>query len=138
MERLAQQLVLHGSLVLLTGFLGGAFFARAIKRSDGEVAWRVVHSGSSMAGVMLIALAPALPLFSGASSAAQLIAWSLIAGVELFVVGMIWAAISGNRGLSRRGNLNNRIVWLLYMAGMVLTLIGCGTLVYGAAAALYA
>jgi hypothetical protein len=61
MEGLAQQLVLHGSLVLLSGFLGGIFFARAIKREKGEVAWRVVHAGASMGGIMLIALGPAIP-----------------------------------------------------------------------------
>lgn len=61
MDSLTKQLVLHGSLVLLAGFIGGFFFARAIRRSEGEVAWRVVHSGASMAGVTLIALAPVAP-----------------------------------------------------------------------------
>lgn len=138
MEWLSQQLVLHGSLVLLVGFIGGCFFARAIKRGQGEVAWRVVHSGSSMAGVMLIALGPAMPQLALPAWGAQVIAWTLILGVELFVVGMILAAVSCQRGLSRRGGRGNRTIWAFYMAGTVLTLIGCGSLAYGAASSLYA
>lgn len=133
MEWLSQQLVLHGSLVLLTGFLGGMFFARAIKRGKGEVAWRVVHAGASMAGIMLIALAPVIPQLGLPPWAANLIAWSLIIGTEAFVVGMILAAFSGHRGLSRSGGGSNRIVWACYALGTVLTLIGCSALALGAA-----
>lgn len=138
MEWLARQLVLHGSLVLLVGFVGGCFFARAIKVGQGEVAWRVVHSGSAMAGIMLIALGPALLQLALPLWAAQVTTWTLILGTELFVVGMVLAAFSGGRGLSRRGSAANRVVWVLYMGGIALTLIGCSSLLCGAARALYA
>ena len=135
MEGLTQQLVLHGSLVLLAGFLGGMFFARAIKRENGEVAWRVVHTGASMGGIMLIALGPAIPQLALPPWAASLIAWSLIIGVEVFVAGMVLAAFSGKRGLSRRGDTTNRLVWALYMLGSTLTLVGSTALAWGAATA---
>ena len=135
MGSLSQQLVLHGSVVLLAGFIGGMFFARAIKREHGEVAWRVVHAGASMGGVMLVALGPAVPQLALSAWEAGIIGWSLIAGVELFVVGMVLAAISGRRGLSRRGGATQRTVWAFYMLGSALTLIGCVALVWGAARA---
>ena len=48
---------LHGLIILMVGFLAGFPFAKAIKLQNGkEVAWRVVHSGSSVAGIMLIAI----------------------------------------------------------------------------------
>jgi hypothetical protein len=50
-------LALHGSIILLSGLVGGLFFARAIKRSFGEVAWRVVHAGGCAGGTMLLAIA---------------------------------------------------------------------------------
>jgi FtsH-binding integral membrane protein len=133
MESLAQLLVLHGSLVLLSGFLGGIFFARAIKRENGEVAWRVVHAGASMGGIMLIALGPAIPQLALPPWEASLIAWSLIVGIEVFVVGMVLAAVSGKRGLTRRGDTTNRLVWALYTLGSILTLVGCTALAWGAA-----
>lgn len=134
MEGLSQQLILHGSLVLLAGFLSGGFFARAIKRDQGEVAWRVVHVGTSMGGIMLIALGPAIPQLALPPWEAGLIAWSLILGVEVFVAGMVLAAVSGRRGVSRGGDTTNRVVWALYMVGSTLTLVGCAALARGAAA----
>lgn len=130
MEGLSQQLVLHGSLVLLVGFVGGGLFSRAIKRAQGEVAWRVVHSGSSMGGVMLIALGAALPQLTAAAWLTQLVAWSLIAGVEVFVLAMIWAAVTGQRGLTRGGTRSNRAINVLYLAASALSLFGCSLLVY--------
>ena len=135
MVGLSQQLLLHGSLVLLAGFVGGCFFTRAIKRAQGEVAWRVVHSGSSMGGVMLIALGAAWPQLAASGWLASLVAWSLIAGVEVFVLAMFWAAVSGSRGLSRGGAWSNRGVNALYLCATVLSLTGCGLLVYCAAKA---
>lgn len=133
MDGLSFNLVLHGALVLLTGFLGGTFFARAIKQGKGEVAWRVVHSGASMGGIMLIALAPVVAKLAVPPWLMQLLGWSLIVGTEVFVVGMIWAAVSGSRGLSRSGPWQGRAVWAFYLLGSSLTLLGCGLLVYGAA-----
>jgi hypothetical protein len=57
----------------------------------------------------------------------------LIVGVDVFVLAMVWAAVSGSRGLSRGGTLNNRIVNALYAVATGLTLIGCSSLVYCAA-----
>jgi FtsH-binding integral membrane protein len=130
---MSQNLVLHGAVVLLLGFLGGFFFARAIKRGSGEVAWRVVHSGSAMGGILLIAIAPVIAQLTVSEWIAQLLGWSLILGVDIFVLGMVWAAVSGKRGLSRGGDAHNRTVWACYAAGTGLSLLGCCLLVYGAA-----
>lgn len=133
MEWLFQNLVLHGALVLFTGFIGGFFFARAIKSGSGEVAWRVVHSGSSMGGILLIALAPVITKLAVSDRLAQCLGWSLILGVDLFVIGMIWAAVSSKRGLSRSGGAHNRAVWACYAVATGFTLVGSSLLVYSAA-----
>jgi hypothetical protein len=49
MTPIALQFALHGSIALMSGLIGGLFFARAIKRKHGEVAWRVVHAGGCSA-----------------------------------------------------------------------------------------
>ena len=41
---LALQFALHGAIALMSGLVGGLFFAGAIKLKRGEVAWRVVHA----------------------------------------------------------------------------------------------
>jgi hypothetical protein len=132
----SNQLVFHGGLLLLIGLLGGFFFARAIKSGVQEVAWRVVHSGSTMAGIMLIALAPVAPKLVLPAWATLAFAWSIIGGSDVFVVAMVIAAFTGGRGLSRGGTAANRLVLALYQAGTVLSLIACVLLVIGAAHAL--
>ena len=132
MDPLTRQLVLHGSLVLLSGFIGGLFFARAINRAEREVAWRVVHSGATMGGVMLLALAPLASQLGVQSWAQQLVAWSFIIGTEAFVVGMYVAALYGARGLQAGGGRINLAVRLCYMVGTSLTLLGSAVLIVGA------
>jgi hypothetical protein len=131
MEPFAFQFVLHGAIVLTTGVLGGLPFARAIKLQRNEVAWRVVHSGGSMAGVMLLAIPSALPHLALPRWGLALLAWTLIAGTYALVIGMVVAAATGQRGLSAGGSAANRLVNLLYAAGTVASLAGCGLMLLG-------
>jgi hypothetical protein len=138
MAHLSMHFALHGAVVLLSGFIGGLFFARAIKRQQGEVAWRVVHAGGCSAGAMLMALAvPAqwvvmVPWLQG------LMAAGLLLGTYLLVLGMFVAAIWNARGIPGGGRLVNRVVSALYAAGTVLSLLGGALLVFGLATAMFA
>lgn len=50
------QLILHGIIILFIGVVSGYAFSKAIQNQpEKQVAWRVVHSGGSMAGIMLMA-----------------------------------------------------------------------------------
>ena len=51
-----RQLILHGGIVLLLGYLSGAGLGSAVNRGKSEAtlrAWRVAHSGIVMGGVLL-------------------------------------------------------------------------------------
>ena len=112
-------LALNGSIILLAGLVGGLFFARAIARASGEVAWRVVHSGGCSAGAMLLALA--VP-----------VQWVTLA--DALVLALVWSfliAIWNTRGIPGAGSLMNRVVNILYGAGTALSLAGGVLLVAG-------
>lgn len=113
-------LILNGVIVLYASVVGGYAFAKAIKTNpEREVAWRVVHSGGSMAGIMLIA-------FGAAWNYIQLgvyekpIVWSIIISTYLMVVGMFLAAITGKRGLRSESTGIEKIIYLLYAIGGIL------------------
>ena len=114
-------LILNGVLTLFVSVVGGFAFAKAIKSNPArEVAWRVVHSGGSMAGIMLIVFGCAwsyIPL----GVFEYTVGWSLIASTELMVVGMFLAAITGKRGLHSNSTGIEKSIYLLYLVGGVLS-----------------
>ncbi|MFO0699553.1 MAG: hypothetical protein U0236_10005 [Nitrospira sp.] len=126
-------LALHGSIILLSGLVGGLFFARAIKQSSGEVAWRVVHAGGCAAGVMLLGISVPVQWISLPDMMALVLVWSFLLGTYLLVVGMFVAAIWSVRGVPGGGVRLNRLVNGLYAAGTVLSFIACILLVVGLA-----
>jgi hypothetical protein len=131
MTPIALQFALHGSIALMSGLIGGLFFARAIKLRQGEVAWRVVHAGGSSAGAMLLGIAVPSQwvLLSNALTIAM--AWGLILGTYLLCTGMYIAALWETRGIPGGGSLLNRLVATLYAVGTILTLVGCAILILG-------
>lgn len=114
-------LILNGVITLFVSVVGGFAFAKAIKSNpEREVAWRVVHSGGSMAGIMLMVFGCSwhyihLGIFEYS------IGWALIASTELMVVGMFLAAITGKRGLSSNSTGIEKNIYLLYLVGGVLS-----------------
>jgi len=128
---LALQLALHGSIVLLSGLVGGLFFARAITMHRGEVAWRVVHAGGSSAGAMLLAIAAPSQWVALGASLKITMAVSLIAGTYILCLGMYIAAIWDTRGIPGGRSPLNRAVYGLYALGAVMTLFGGALLTVG-------
>lgn len=135
MHSLSLLLALHGSIILLSGLIGGLFFARAIKQSSGEVAWRVVHAGGCAGGTMLLAIAVPVQWVSLSLTLTLVLAWSFVLGTYLLVAGMFVAAIWRVRGIPGGGSALNRLVSGLYGAGTLLTILGGGLLVLGLLAA---
>jgi uncharacterized protein YneF (UPF0154 family) len=120
---LALQFALHGSIALLAGFIGGMFFARAIRQGKGEVAWRVVHAGGSAAGAMLLAIAVPSQWVTLNDGLKIALGVGLIGGSYLLCLGMYVAAIWNTRGIPGGGGLLNRLVSGLYAVGTVMTLV---------------
>jgi hypothetical protein len=131
MTPLALQFALHGSIALLAGLVGGLFFARAVKRGQGEVAWRVVHAGGCSAGAMLLAIAVPVQWTLLGDLLRISMGVGLIAGSYLLCLGMYVAAIWDVRGIPGGGSRLNRLVALLYGSGTVMTLIGGALLALG-------
>ncbi|MCB0353304.1 MAG: hypothetical protein KDD64_07270 [Bdellovibrionales bacterium] len=122
---------LQGALALFVAFIGGIFFARAIVRGQREVAWRVVHSGGAVAGVMLIALGWVVHLLVLPSWALTLFAFLISSATWAFIVGMVIAAVTGERGLRGGGASINRVVYALYMVGTAGSLVSFIPLIFG-------
>lgn len=131
MEQDVIYLAIHGVLVLVVSLISGRWFSKAITSGGNEVAWRVVHSGGSMGGIMLIAFASLIPHLVLPMWAVSLFMWSIILGTWLFIIAMIVAAITGDRGLKAGGSLYNRGVYFGYMFGAIFSLAGCGLLLAG-------
>ncbi len=124
---------LHGLLILMIGQLGGFPFAKAIKRKDGsEVAWRVVHSGSSMAGIMLIAIGGLINRLSVSPLINSIILWGIVASTYLFIIGMIIAAVSSQRGIGNAREKHTttwKMVYYLYGIGAFLSILSLTILI---------
>jgi hypothetical protein len=131
MTPLALQFALNGAIALLSGLIGGLFFARSIKQGRGEVAWRVVHAGGCSAGAMLLAIAAPSQWAALPDAFKIVMAIGLIAGSYVLCLGMYIAAIWDTRGIPGGGGPLNRLVAGLYGAGTVMTLIGSVLLVIG-------
>jgi hypothetical protein len=131
MEHFAIYLALHGVLVLIVSLISGRWFSRAITTGGNEVAWRVVHSGGSMGGIMLIAFSSLISIIVLPLWATELFVWFIILGTWLFIIAMIVAAITGQRGLKGSGSLTNRGVFSFYIIGALLSLFGCCLLLIG-------
>jgi len=133
---LKTQLAFHGVLILTICVFAGRFFARAINNQSREVAWRVVHSGGSMGGVMLIAFASVLDLAYLPYAASNAFVWFIVLGTWALVIGMIAAAVTGERGLRWGASSIGRSIYAVYVVGAISSLVGCGILVFGLARAL--
>ena len=124
-------LILNGVLTLFVSIVGGFAFAKAIKSNpEREVAWRVVHSGGSMAGIMLMVFGCAWHYITLGNYECA-VGWSLIISTELMVVGMFLAAISGKRGLSSDSRGIEKSVYLLYMIGGILCTLALTAILVG-------
>lgn len=133
MSQLALQFALHGSIALLSGLIGGLFFARAIRTRRGELAWRVVHAGGCSAGAMLLAIAVPSQWVTLSHGLAIALGLGLIVGSYMLCTGMYVAAIWDVRGIPGGGSPLNRLVSGLYGVGTVLTLAGAALLTFGLA-----
>jgi len=135
MEPSARYLVLHGTIILLIGLLCGAPYGRAINgRAAAHIvhSWRVAHLSLPIGAILMFAVAPLLASFAVAAQVRQLIANLLIVSGYSFCVALPLAAMVGERGLSHRGSLKAKAVFVGNVVGAVTSLLASLVLVYAA------
>ncbi len=134
MPNIDLQYILNGLINLMIGFLAGFPFAKAIKNKTGrEVAWRVVHSGGSAAGVMLIAIGAIINRLEIGETLNKILCAGLIISTYLLVAGMVLAAKTGERGIGNDAaskNSNWKIINYLYAIGAFGSVASLGGLIF--------
>jgi hypothetical protein len=136
---LAKQLIFHGSVILLAGLLCGVPFGRAIVRGKPEAivrAWRVAHASLPMGGILLIALAAAVPQLQLSASLLALMVWAFVVSSYAFAAALPLGAHFGYRGLTAKPPFLNRVVYAGNIVGAIGSLVGAALLVWGAYASL--
>ena len=135
MEPSARYLVFHGTIILLIGLICGAPYGRAINAGAATHivhSWRVAHQSLPIGAILMLAVAPLLGSFAVAGQIKQLIATLLIVSGYSFCVALPLGAMVGERGLSPRGPLRAKAVFLGNVLGAVTSLLASLALVYAA------
>ena len=133
-------LLLHGALVLLVGLLAGVPYGQSIgggKPEHIERAWRVAHSGLTMGGILLIAVAAALAQLTPGETVERIVAYSLVASGYGFCLSLPYAAWGGHESIfwpSRTAS--SWIISIGNLVGAGGSLVAAASLVYGAAVSL--
>ena len=133
-----KQLIFHGAVVLLVGFLCGAPLGSAAARGDEEAAraWSVAHSSLVSGGVLLLALAGVASHLQLSALGMAWLVWTFVVSSYAFAVVLPLAARYGHRGLTSAPPLLNRIIYLGNMAGAAGLLLGVAIFLWGAYGAL--
>lgn len=144
--RVRSLLALNGLLGILAGLLGGMVFVFSIlgflelfpvlPRIDttvpgSEAAWRAVHTGSILNGVMLIAIAAIGGLVRLGPRGQRVLVWS--AGITVWgnVIGYFTAAIGEGRGLQFGIGFANTLAYFAFLIAAVAVFGAVGLAITG-------
>ena len=139
MNEFAQQLIFHGSIILLIGLLAGFPYARVIlkKREDNIIhAWRIAHQSLPIGAILLFALAAFVALLDASNATKWTLSILFIVSAYAFAFALILGPIVGERGLTSRGPMSAKLVYSENIVGVITSLIGALLLVYSAWASL--
>ncbi len=134
----ANQLIFHGVVILLVGFVCGAPLGSAVVRGKEESvrAWRVAHSSLIMGGVLLLAIAGVVSHLRLSPFWLTFLVWAFAASTYLFAVVLPLAARYGHRGLTSELPHLNRVIYVGNIVGAIGLLIGLLIFLWGAYGAL--
>ena len=135
MDPSSRYLTFHGAIILLIGLLCGAPYGRAINRGTPASivqSWRVAHLSLPIGAILMFAVATPLTSFMVPADIKQLIADLLIISGYSFCFSLPLAALTGERGLSYRGSLTAKAVFLGNALGAATSLLAALALIYAA------
>ena len=131
---LSLQLLFHGAIVMLIGLLSGIPYGSAIKQNQDESvirAWRVAHSGLTMGGTTMIAIAAATNQLNINAIALSILVWSSVISGYGFCLALPYGAWVGHRGLAVGKSFQGNIVYLGNMVGAWGSLVSTIALIFG-------
>jgi hypothetical protein len=118
-------LAIHGTVILLIGFLEGSAYSLAIMANsppDVVQQWRIAHLGSISGGLLLLAGSYIATLVAAPDG--LWLTRVYVLGGYAFATAMLLAAVFGQRGLSPHLPPTNLIVHILYVVGSIAVLLG--------------
>lgn len=139
-------LALHGALGILAGLLGGVVYLFNIlgfveifplvprldvKMPGSEAAWRGVHTGTIMNGLLAIAVAAIGPLIHLGARAQRILLVTIVITVWGNTIGYFTAAVGGERGLAVGGGLGNMVAYIGFLLAALAILIAIPIVVAG-------
>lgn len=120
-------LLVHGSIVLLSGILSGVPFWIAIIRDKDRVvirSWRVAHATLISCGMIMIAVSLASPYYIPDSWLRSLLVWAFATSGYAFMFALVVGAATGIRGLTPRPFGFETLLFLGHMIGACGTIVG--------------
>ena len=133
MEEPARHLLFHGVIVLLLGLFAGIPYAQAILKKKPEnfiFAWRVAHSALCMGAILMFALVPIISLLNVELTTKWFIAVLFIVSGYSFSAALYIGPNVGSRGLSYKGSIYAKLVYLCNLTGAVTSMVGALVLLY--------
>jgi len=136
-DRADLQMILHGAIVLVLGYLCGFPLDSGLTENWGSADvhfWRVAHSGLVVGGVWSIATGAAVPHLSLGPRSLAILAWSVVLANYGFLLNGFIRAASGDRA----GVPPNFLVLSSFALASLASLLGAGLTIVGAFLALRA
>ena len=127
-------LLVHGSVVLLSGILSGIPFWITIIRGQDPATirtWRVAHSVLIVDGLMMLIAGLTIPYLHLSTLAVWVLVVALILSGYGFVFAFIIGAWKGIRGLTPKPFGFNTILFIGHCTGATGSFIGIAVLIYG-------
>lgn len=126
-----RRLVLHGAVILLVGLLCG-YLAVFEETSRSGRTWQGAHSALLLAGVWLIATAPALPLLELPRRERSALLLSLTGGAYSFMTAVLIQGATGVRAISPDVSAIGLVAFAANLLAVLGTILAASLTILGA------
>jgi hypothetical protein len=133
MEEPARHLLFHGVIILLIALLAGIPYGKSILKKEADniiFAWRVAHSALTIGAILMLSLVPILSMLNVNLEIMWTIAVLFIVSGYAFSFALYLGPTVGYRGLTHRGPLPAKLVYLGNSIGALTSLLGTFVLLY--------
>ena len=135
MEESARYLMFNAAIVLLAGLLAGIPYGRAILKGKDQrliEAWRVAHSALPIGAILLLVLSVSFASLNVVENLKWVIAILFIISGYGFMVALLIGPVVGHRGLSLKGPMPAKLVYMGNLLGAITSLVGALVFLYAA------